>query len=48
MAFVAKANAHGRVSSEIDQQDIDFLRRLQGSPVMTNQMALGRRETAVT
>jgi len=41
MAFVAKANAHGRVSSEIDRQDIDFLRRLQGSPVMTNQMALG-------
>jgi len=41
LAFVAKANAHARVSSEIDQQDIDFLRRLQGSMGMTNQMALG-------
>jgi len=40
LAFVAKANAHARVSSEIDPQDIDFLRRLQGSPGMTNQMAL--------
>src|SRR5699024_5347385 len=40
LAFVAKANAHARVSSEIDQQDIDFLRRLQGSMGMTNQMAL--------
>lgn len=41
LAFVAKANAHARVSSEIDKQDIDFLRRLQGSMGMTNQMALG-------
>ena len=41
LAFVAKANAHARISSEIDQQDIDFLRRLQGNAGMTNQMALG-------
>ncbi len=41
LAFVAKANAHARISSEIDQQDIAFLRRLQGNAGMTNQMALG-------
>ena len=41
LAFVAKANAHARVSSDIDQQDIDFLRNVQNSPGLTNQMALG-------
>ena len=29
VAFMAKGYAHGRVSSSIDQQDIDYLRRIQ-------------------
>ncbi|MSE34172.1 hypothetical protein GKF98_22265, partial [Escherichia coli] len=31
LAFVAKGYAHGRVSSSIDQGDIDYLRRIEGS-----------------
>lgn len=41
LAFVAKANAHARVSSDIDQQDIEFLRNVQNNAGLTNQMALG-------
>ncbi|WP_336222199.1 conjugal transfer protein TraF [Citrobacter amalonaticus] len=31
VAFVAKGYAHGRVSSSIDQGDIDYLRRIEGN-----------------
>lgn len=31
VAFVAKGYAHGRVSASIDQGDIDYLRRIEGS-----------------
>ncbi|MEG1210440.1 MAG: conjugal transfer protein TraF [Leclercia sp.] len=40
LAFVAKANAHARVSSKIDQQDIDFLRGVQNNAGLTSQLAL--------
>lgn len=39
MAFVAKAYAHARISSEIDPQDIVFLRNIENSAGMTSQMA---------
>ncbi|WP_429919831.1 hypothetical protein [Lelliottia nimipressuralis] len=34
VAFVAKGNAHARVSSSIDQQDIDYLRSIQNSKLV--------------
>jgi hypothetical protein len=39
VAFMAKG-AHGRVSSSIDQQDIDYLRRIQRSNVVAAGVAL--------
>lgn len=40
VAFMAKGYAHGRVSSSIDQQDIDYLRRIQRSNVVAAGVAL--------
>jgi hypothetical protein len=37
---MAKGYAHGRVSSSIDQQDIDYLRRIQRSNVVAAGVAL--------
>jgi len=33
VAFVTKAHAHARVSSDIDQQDIEFLRGIEANPI---------------
>ena len=40
VAFMAKGYAHGRVSSSIDQQDIDYLRGIQQSKVVAAGVAL--------
>lgn len=40
-AFVTKAYAHARVSSNIDQQDIDYLRSIQNSDAVAVREALG-------
>lgn len=40
VAFVAKGNAHARVSSSIDQQDIDYLRSIQNSKIVAGGVAL--------
>ncbi|MCI2289915.1 conjugal transfer protein TraF [Enterobacter sp. I4] len=40
VAFMAKGYAHGRVSSSIDQQDIDYLRGIQGSDAVAAGVAL--------
>ncbi|WLI75337.1 conjugal transfer protein TraF [Kosakonia sp. H02] len=40
-AFVTKAYAHARVSSNIDQQDIDYLRSIQNSDAVALREALG-------
>ena len=40
VAFMAKGYAHGRVSSSIDQQDIDYLRSIQRSDVVAAGVAL--------
>lgn len=40
MAFVTKAYAHARVSSSIDQQDIDYLRNIQNSNAFAGSVAL--------
>lgn len=39
VAFMAKGYAHGRVSSSIDQQDIDYLRGIQRSNVVAAGVA---------
>jgi len=46
-AFVAKAYAHARVSSNVDQQDIDYLR---GNEILLDagQVALGRSSDLIT
>ncbi|TCC13759.1 conjugal transfer protein [Kosakonia quasisacchari] len=41
LAFVTKAYAHARVSSNIDQQDIDYLRSIQNSTTVAAGEALG-------
>lgn len=40
VAFMAKGYAHGRVSSSIDQQDIDYLRGIQRSDAVAAGVAL--------
>ena len=40
VAFVAKGYAHARVSSSIDQQDIDYLRGIQNSTVQAGAVAI--------
>ena len=40
VAFVAKGYAHARVSSSIDQQDIDYLRGIQNSTVRAGAVAI--------
>ncbi len=40
VAFMAKGYAHGRVSSSIDQQDIDYLRSIQNSDAVAAGVAL--------
>ena len=40
VAFVAKGNAHARVSSSIDQQGIDYLRSIQNSKLVAGSVAL--------
>ncbi|MCT4702918.1 conjugal transfer protein TraF [Enterobacteriaceae bacterium H20N1] len=40
MAFVTKAYAHGRVSSSIDQQDIDYLRGIENSDAVAGAAAI--------
>lgn len=40
VAFMAKGYAHGRVSSSIDQQDIDYLRGIQRSDAIAAGVAL--------
>lgn len=40
VAFVTKAYAHARVSSSIDQQDIDYLNNIQNSKAFAGSVAL--------
>lgn len=40
VAFVTKAYAHARVSSSIDQQDIDYLNNIQSSKAFAGSVAL--------
>lgn len=40
VAFVTKANAHARVSSSIDQNDITYLRNIQNSSTYATSVAL--------
>lgn len=40
LAFVTKAYAHGRVSSSIDQQDIDYLRGIENSNTVAAGVAI--------
>ncbi|NIY49513.1 conjugal transfer protein TraF [Cedecea colo] len=40
LAFVAKAYAHARVSSSIDQRDIDYLRGIEGSDAIAGTVAV--------
>lgn len=39
LAFITKAYAHAHISSSIDQQDIDYLRRIEGSNVIAGVVA---------
>lgn len=40
VAFVTKAYAHARVSSSIDQRDIDYLRGIEGSDAIAGAVAI--------